>query len=53
MSAEAYENAVKQLKALRKFLATNVNLKDRKTIEIIMLISSAYQVYIKQCFFTA
>ncbi|KAI9498449.1 hypothetical protein BDB00DRAFT_755080 [Zychaea mexicana] len=44
MSAEAYENAVKQLKSLRRFLATNVNLKDRKAIEIIMLISSAYQI---------
>ncbi|KAI8145636.1 hypothetical protein BJV82DRAFT_511269 [Fennellomyces sp. T-0311] len=44
MSADAYENAVKQLKSLRQFLATNVNLKDRKAIEIIMLISSAYQI---------
>lgn len=44
MPADAYENALTQLKNLKHFLTSNVNLKDRKALEVVMLIAMARQV---------
>jgi hypothetical protein len=44
MPADAYENALNQLKGLKHFLTSNVNLKDKKALEVVMLISMARQV---------
>lgn len=44
MSAVAYEDALKQLKSLKQFLATHVALKDKKTLEIVAVIGTARQV---------
>lgn len=46
MPADAYENALTQLKNLKHFLTSNVNLKDRKSLEVVMLIAMARQVHI-------
>lgn len=46
MPADAYENALTQLKNLKQFLTTNVNLKDRRALEAVMLIAMARQVCI-------
>ncbi|KAI8642397.1 hypothetical protein BD408DRAFT_180035 [Parasitella parasitica] len=44
MPADAYENALEQLKKLQCFLTSHVNLKDKKALEVIMLISMARQL---------
>jgi len=44
MPADAYENALAQLKNLKQFLTSNVNLKDKKSLEVVMLIAMARQV---------
>jgi hypothetical protein len=44
MPADAYENALKQLKNLKYFLTSNANLKDKKSLEVVMLIAMARQV---------
>lgn len=46
MPADAYENALTQLKNLKQFLTSNVNLKDRRALEAVMLIAMARQVCI-------
>lgn len=47
MPADAYENALNQLKNLKHFLTSNIDLKDRRSLEVVMLIAMARQVYIK------
>ncbi|KAI9260402.1 hypothetical protein EDC94DRAFT_542138 [Helicostylum pulchrum] len=44
MPADAYENALTQLKNLKQFLTSNVNLKDRRALEAVMLIAMARQL---------
>lgn len=44
MPADAYENALAQLKNLKHFLTSNVDLKDRRSLEVVMLIAMARQV---------
>lgn len=44
MSALAYRSALGQLKSLKQFLATNVMYQDKKALELVMIISIAYQV---------
>ncbi|KAL7319508.1 AAA ATPase midasin [Mucor circinelloides] len=44
MPADAYENALAQLKNLKQFLTSNVNLKDKKSLEVVMLIAMARQL---------
>jgi midasin len=50
MPADAYENALTQLKSLKQFLTSNVNLKDKKSLEIAMLIAMARQVCLLHLF---
>ncbi|CEP09720.1 hypothetical protein [Parasitella parasitica] len=45
MPADAYENALEQLKKLQCFLTSNVNLKDKKVLEVVMLIAMARQLF--------
>lgn len=52
MPADAYENALTQLKNLKHFLTSNVNLKDRKALEVVMLIAMARQVWILHLIYT-
>lgn len=44
MSALAYRSALGQLKSLKQFLATNVMYQDKKALELVMIVSIAYQV---------
>ncbi|KAI8086936.1 P-loop containing nucleoside triphosphate hydrolase protein [Gilbertella persicaria] len=44
MPVEAYDNALTQLKNLKHFLTANVNLKDRKALEVATLIAMARQL---------
>jgi hypothetical protein len=44
MPADAFDNALAQLKNLKMYLATNTNLKDKRSLEVVMLISMARQV---------
>ncbi|KAI9487690.1 MAG: hypothetical protein EXX96DRAFT_514297 [Benjaminiella poitrasii] len=44
MPADSYENALTQLRNLQSFLASNVNLRDRKLIEIVMIIAITRQL---------
>lgn len=44
MSAIAYEDAVKQLKSLKEFLATRTVLKDKKALEIVAVVGITRQV---------
>ncbi|KAF7722956.1 AAA ATPase midasin [Apophysomyces ossiformis] len=44
MTANAYDNALKQLKSLKEFLSTNVNFKDRYKLELVTLVSIARQL---------
>ncbi|OBZ86320.1 Midasin [Choanephora cucurbitarum] len=45
MPADAYENALSQLKNLKQYLATNVSLKDRKALEVATLIGMTRQLF--------
>ncbi|KAI8373712.1 hypothetical protein BD560DRAFT_327897 [Blakeslea trispora] len=45
MPADAYENALNQLKSLKQYLATNVSLKDRKALEVATLIGMTRQLF--------
>jgi hypothetical protein len=44
MPADAYRNALDQLKQLKTFLASNIDMKDRKSLELVTSISMARQV---------
>ncbi|KAI7867198.1 hypothetical protein BDF14DRAFT_761657 [Spinellus fusiger] len=44
MSANAYDKALDKLKSLKSFLAKSAELKDKKALEIIILISIAHQL---------
>lgn len=44
MPADAYDNALQQLKKLKMYLAVNTNLKDKRSLEVVMLVSMARQV---------
>lgn len=44
MPTDAYRNALDQLKQLKTFLASNIDMKDRKSLELVTTISMARQV---------
>ncbi|CAO3702357.1 unnamed protein product [Rhizopus stolonifer] len=44
MPADAYDSALKQLKDLQKYLSSNEQLKDRRYLEVAILISTARQL---------
>lgn len=44
MPADAYDSALKQLKNLQQFLSSNAQVKDRRYLEVAILISMARQV---------
>ncbi|KAI8972107.1 hypothetical protein BDB01DRAFT_854805 [Pilobolus umbonatus] len=45
MAVDAYDNALVQLKKLKDFLTSNVNLKDRKALELTTVISMMKQLF--------
>ncbi|KAI8371328.1 uncharacterized protein BYT42DRAFT_501247 [Radiomyces spectabilis] len=44
ISVDAYGSALQQLKSLKEYLAVNVNAKDKRCLEIIMLVSMSRQL---------
>ncbi|KAG1056125.1 hypothetical protein G6F43_001962 [Rhizopus delemar] len=44
MPADAYDSALKQLKNLQQFLSSNAQVKDRRYLEVVILISMARQL---------
>ncbi|KAI9314233.1 hypothetical protein BX666DRAFT_1863084, partial [Dichotomocladium elegans] len=46
MSAFAYENALGKLKSLKELLATQVMLKEKRSMELMAVISTAYQMLV-------